>query len=226
MQDFEGYLQALQKAVEKQQESSKAIKVAKWIKPLFQTMNIVAPIATNLSPLDPRFSSLILGAITSILSLSSKFLDSQEKLAKMLADMVEKLNSLIDYESIHPGDSKVHKALIGVYGVVLQFCVEASRLFIDDKGRKRGGGKLFVENSWENFEKKFGELRNDFNSRLELFKLTRDARLERDLRSFMGRQESFIEATYHKAFLIGHEVKEEDRRRALEREQRRMAQMS
>lgn len=178
--------------MEEQQEDSVAGKIAGWIEPLFKTLNIIAPIATNLSPLDPRFSSLILGGITSVLSLSSKYLDFQEKLANMLSEMIEKLNVLIEYESNYPKDSRVGKALVGVYGVILEFCVKGSKLFVDDKGKKKLGGRVAVKSSWSSFEGEFGKLKTQFQTRLEVFQMAKSGQLEKDLRLLGRDQRAFM----------------------------------
>jgi hypothetical protein len=224
--DVKNYLEALEKTVESQQKSSKAIKVAKWMKPLLQTLNIAAPIATNLTPLDPKFSSLIPGAISYILTLTSGFLTYQEKLAVMLSAMTEKLTIIIEYHQIHPKDPKVGSALVRLYAIVLQFCVEASRIFVNEKGKKRGGGIKFVKSAWDPFEGKFGQFKEDFDNKLDNFRMASAIRFESDQRAFIARQDSFIKYSYQKDVMRSEESTTEARINELEREHKRVVERS
>src|SRR5580700_9316923 len=84
--DLGKYTAAIEKTVLDHGKDSWSLKVARLLNPLFQTMNMYAPIAQTMIQADPTSSSLILGGITCIMAISSRFLDYQEKMAKMLSD--------------------------------------------------------------------------------------------------------------------------------------------
>jgi hypothetical protein len=89
--DPEEYVQRLKTTCREQGEKSRAAKVARLIRPLFNTMNMYAPIARTMIQADPTSSALVLGGITCIMSISSRFLDHQEKIVDVLAEMSPKL---------------------------------------------------------------------------------------------------------------------------------------
>ncbi len=119
---------------------------------------------------DPTSSALILGGITCIMSISKRFEDYQEKMARMLSEMLGKLDILLKYgENIYKDNILGQKALMEVYGDILDFCVQASRLFLDDRGKERSSFKTFATSLGKSFESKFSDVRYKFDIHLKAF---------------------------------------------------------
>ena len=168
--DLKQYVTAIEKSVQDHGKNSRALKVAHLLKPLFETMNMYAPIAQTMVQADPTSSALILGGITCIMSISRRFEDYQEKMARMLSEMLGKLDILLKYgENIYKNNTEVQKALMEVYGDVLDFCIQASRLFLDDKGKERSSFTTFVASLGKSFESKFSDVRYKFDIHLKAF---------------------------------------------------------
>ncbi len=133
-------------------------------------MNMYAPIAQTMIQADPSPSALVLGGITCIMSISSRFVDYQEKVAKTLSEMLEKLEILLQYgASVYRNNAPVQTALVEVYGDILQFCIEASRFFLDDKGNPRSSLRALVSSLWQPFESKFSDILYKFDRHLNAF---------------------------------------------------------
>lgn len=168
--DVKHYVAALEQAVKQQSQKSRAVKVAQLIKPVFETMNMYAPIARTMVQVDPSPSALVLGGITCVMSISSRFLDYQENMARMLSEMLQKLDVLPHYSTfVYQSNTLVQKALLNIYGDILQFCLEASKLFLNDDGKPRSSLKAFLTSLWQPFESKFGEIGDKFDRDLKAF---------------------------------------------------------
>jgi hypothetical protein len=164
------YVNGLERICQEQGEKSRAVKVAKLINPLFETMNMYAPIAHTMIQADPTSSALVLGGITCIMSISSRFLGYQEKIVNMLSEMGTKLEVLLRYGSdIYPDNDEVQRALMEVFGDVLQFCSEAWNLFCDENGEPRNSVKAFLTSLRKSFEMKFGDIISKFDKDLQAF---------------------------------------------------------
>jgi len=168
--DLQQYVLAVERSVENHGKNSWALRVAHRLNPLFETMNRYAPIAQTMIQADPTSSSLILGGITCIMSISKSFADYQEKMGKMLSEMLEKLDILTKYgENIYKKNEQMQRALMNVYGDILDFCVQASRLFLDDKGKPRNSFRTFVTSLAKPFESKFSGVLSKFDKHIKDF---------------------------------------------------------
>jgi hypothetical protein len=104
------------------------------------------------------------------MSISKRFEDYQEKMARILSEMLGKLDILLNYgENIYKNNTQVQKAFMEVYGDVLEFCIQASRLFLDDKGKERSSFTTFVTSLGKSFESKFSDVRYKFDVHLKAF---------------------------------------------------------
>jgi ankyrin repeat domain-containing protein 50 len=223
-EDVKQYAAAIEATVKDQGKNSRAIQVAQLISPLFQTMNMYAPIAQTMIQADPSSSSLVLGGITCIMSISSRFLDYQEKIAKMLSEMLEKLEILLEYgASVYRSNAQVQTALMKVYGDILQFCIEASRLFLDDSGQPRSSLKTFVASLRQPFESKFSDIVYKFERHLTAFeeraKLVDRERMEADRAlqfQFMRHQIFESNQSSRGVVHVGHQMLEVANRRQLD----------
>jgi hypothetical protein len=168
--DLEKYTAAIEKTVLDRGKDSRALRVARLLKPLFQTMNMYAPIAQTMIQTDPTSSSLILGGITCIMEISSRFLGYQEKTAKMLSEMLIKLDILIKYgENIYENNAQMQKAIMEVFGDVLDFCIQASKLFLDDEGKPKSSITPFITSLGKPFESKFSDVLSKFDMDIKAF---------------------------------------------------------
>lgn len=77
--DLEQYATAIDSIIQEKVKKSKSLKVAKWLEPLFECVNMYAPIITTLSEIGPSPSSLIFGGITCVLSVSTRYVEYQRE---------------------------------------------------------------------------------------------------------------------------------------------------
>lgn len=206
---FTGYVQAVEKTIKDSNKSSRLLRVAKWIRPIFRTMNMIAPLVRDFAPIDPRISGIVLGAISNALAVSTKFVDYQKSLVGQIAKMAFKLDLITQYgDSIFPKDLDLNRSMIKLYAVILKFCIDASRLFIDDLGKKKVSVLRLGKSTWESFESKFGYIDKEFDSRLEDLKLAiglcRDRRLsyQQDLLVDLSNQTKSLEQEHNRLRLM------------------------
>ena len=84
----------------------------------------------------------MLGGITCILSIPSRFLDYQLKIIDMLSQMGNMMDLLTKYDTeIYPNDDHIQPILTTLIGDVLDFCREASKLVLDEDGSPRNTRK-------------------------------------------------------------------------------------
>ena len=168
--DLSQYVSDVKQICRQQGQQSRAVKVARLMKPLFETTNMYAPIAQTMVQADPTSSALILGGITCVMSVSARFLDYQEKIVRMLSEMGEKLEILFEYGSdIYQNNVQVQGALMEVFGDVLQFCSEAWSMFRHKNGEPRSSVKTFITSLAKPFEAAFGDIIYKFNKDLRAF---------------------------------------------------------
>jgi hypothetical protein len=168
--DISKYMTAIETASKKQEKSSRGIKISGKLEPLFNALNMYAPIAHTLIQADPSPSAFVLGGITCILSIPARYLEYQVKIIEMLSEMGNKLALLSRYEKeIYQTDTQVQKLLIDLYGDVLDFCREASKLLYDENGFLRSTLKTFVTSLWQPYQSKLGAIAQRFEHNLGIF---------------------------------------------------------
>jgi hypothetical protein len=164
------YTQAIAKHIKDNNKNSKSIRVAKWIRPVLEGLNIIVPVVLDSTPVDPRVLSIVPGAIANVLAVSSKYVEYQEKLEWKISELASKLDFAKQYgEHIFPKSLELRKSLIRLYLVIFGFCVSASRLFITAQGTKRATIKRVARSAWATFEKDFEEYTIEFNRRYDDF---------------------------------------------------------
>ncbi len=192
--DLAEYVKHLELTCREQGEKSRAAKVARLIRPLFDTMNMYAPIARTMIQADPTSSALVLGGITCIMSISSRFLDHQEKIVNVLAEMGEKLEILLKYGSdIYANNDEVQNSLMVVFGDILQFCSEAWNMFLHENGEPRSSVKAFITSLGKSFEMKFGDILSKFDKDLAIFNERALLCDRRKTKEFQGLQLRYME---------------------------------
>lgn len=158
--------------IARRQGRRRAHRIATLIKPLWDLSKVLAPIASDpwLSQLDPSHSSLILGGVTYLLSFSGRFLDYYDRVLDCLASMLERLPVVEKFEALHANrqEDDLRNAAVSICADVLQFCIEASNLFVDEHGKIKGSARLLLASMWSSFEAKFGKLSKDFERHVKL----------------------------------------------------------
>jgi hypothetical protein len=134
--------------IARRQDRRRAHRIATLIKPLWDLSKVLAPIASDpwLSQLDPSHSSLILGGVSYLLSFSGRFLDYYDRVLDCLASMLERLPVVEKFEALHANrqEDDLRNAAVNICADVLQFCIEASDLFVDERGKIRGSARLLL----------------------------------------------------------------------------------
>jgi hypothetical protein len=168
--DLTQYVHNIEAIFETQGQKSHAGKVARMFRPLYETMNLYAPIARTMVQADPTSSALILGGITCIISVSQRFLNYQEKIVEMLSEMGRKLEILFRYgREIYYNNEDVLRPLLSVFADILEFCSAAWRMFRDKNGDPRSSAKTFFTSLGKSYETKFGEVIRKFELDLKDF---------------------------------------------------------
>jgi hypothetical protein len=164
--DLVGYIEKLEKIATTRAGRSKAYKAAKFIRPLYELCRVLTPNASDrgLPQLDPTHSALILGGVAFIISYSGKFLDYHDKVIECLSTMLERLQVVESFETLYQTRDAVRKAAVQVCEDILDFCIEASQLFFDEKGAPRSSFKMLTSSLVSSFDKKFGLLQKRFES--------------------------------------------------------------
>jgi hypothetical protein len=165
------------------------------VKPLSDVLNYYAPIGQTVGQLapTPAPASLVLGGVTCIMSISSRFLDFQEKIAETLTEMGDKLEILQQYEKyvyhtdeqIQSAPTDIHgqvqsaltgiygqvqSALIDIYGDILDFCTQSARLLVDDKGLPKSTSRTFRKSLRKSFKDELGSIVKKFHYDFDRFK--------------------------------------------------------
>ena len=137
--EIDNYVAALDAASKRQRKDSRAVKISEKLKPLIDALNMYAPIAHTMSQADPSPSAFVLGGISCVLSILPRFLEYQASIIEMLSNMADGMALLSRYEKeIYENDAQIQKCLIDLYGDVLDFCREASKLLYEENGKPRG----------------------------------------------------------------------------------------
>jgi hypothetical protein len=229
---LEHYAGAVGAVIDAKVKTSKSIRAAQWLRPLFEFMKLYAPIGTTISALGPSPCSLIFGGVTCLFSISIRFVEYQEKLVEMLSGMISNLAVVSQYKGLFLQNAELQKALVIVYADILRFCVEASKLFMDDKGKVRSGVPLFRTSVWRPFESKFGELSSGFKEHLATFERhvmlansQRIADLHKMQVATMGYQEFAANELTSRFISVEQSLEEGDLRKQFEEDLRRLQEV-
>ena len=170
--DFAGYVEGINSAMREQKEKSWTNKLAQLMEPIFITARRYMPVANIAIQADPSPSALVLAGIVCIMQISSGYLLYQEQLATVLSRMGQKADTLTRLgDHVYPDDGRVQQALIDAYGDILDFCKEALKPLVNERGRKRTNLKFLGASLLKPFEdSNFGKIERNFEKHLEIFK--------------------------------------------------------
>jgi hypothetical protein len=166
---LEEYVREFEDIAKLQVETSKTRKIAQFAKPLYTLCTVLTPISSDPSQLDPSHSSLVLGGVAYVLSLSQKFLGYGAKIRDQLSSMLEQLPVVEKFRNLYSTHELVQKIAVELCLDILQFCVEASKFFLDKKGQGKSSLKLLTTSAVSPFEDRFGEIVNRFDNHLASF---------------------------------------------------------
>jgi hypothetical protein len=168
---FEQYVAEFTRIAQAKSKSSKARKAAEFAKPLFEIAQVLAPIAAYpwISSIDPTHSTLVLGGVAFVLSFGVKFVDSADKIVESLSTSFEKLLVVKEFVALYPTHAGVQDEAMLVCEDILDFCIEASKDFLDGRGRPRSSSRLFVASITTSFDSKFAPLQRKLDSHRQDF---------------------------------------------------------
>ncbi len=170
--DLSAYVQEFEN-IAKSQGRRRAHRIAAKVRPLWGFSKYLASVAADpwLSQLDPSHSSLVLGGVSYLLSFSGQFLTYYDNVLACLADMLERLPVVEKIELLHADrpDQDLCDAAVSICADVLQFCIEASDLFVAKNGRVRNSARLFFASLKSPFDDKFGDVKRDFERHVKNF---------------------------------------------------------
>lgn len=164
------YTAHIEKLCREQGEASKGMKIAKFVRPWYRVMSQYAPVAETIMQADPTSSTILLGGITCILSISERYSSFPERIMETLAAMGEKLDLLTQYgEDVYQDNDSVQGAIVEVFADVLQFNKRALRLLLHDNGRRKSTTRMFFKSFTSSFQGHFGDIVSKFENDLVIF---------------------------------------------------------
>jgi len=168
-QDPEGDESDFHEIIQARISSSKTVALSAKIKPFSDFAKAVAPITSTIPQFTPAPFSIVLGGITGILSISARLDEYQSKLVNMLSALATELKIIHKYkaEGIFNDDSNVQASQIDVMTDILCFCIEAAKVFYDDKGKERSTLLLALKTQRKDFDSKFGEIKTNVHRHVE-----------------------------------------------------------
>ena len=161
------YTTRLAAACQKHRDESKIFRVFDWFEPLLKAVDLFVPAAAVAIQAYPNPSSLVLGGIVATLQTTSRLLNYQKLAIQMLSKMGKKTVVFMEYEKeIYKDDYLVQRALVEVYGDIIDFCRKAVRQ-VNEKGKLQIKVKGVVLSIFRDFESHLGEEVKRFENDVE-----------------------------------------------------------
>lgn len=211
------WVQILRDLVKHEGRDSKAFKVSKWVQPLFKTMNMIAPVILDSTPIDRNISGPILGVITHILSITQKAIDFQEGIENALEEMLGKLDFLDEYDTIFPKDFRVRHSLIDVYSVILTFSLDVSHFYVDRTGHRHPTILRIAYPAWKDFREQYNGIYSKYMQCISLVKEAVDLAYKKQSLSY---QETVFSLIKNQSDALGKITAVSEKQDDLERETR------
>ncbi|KAK7986896.1 hypothetical protein PG988_001884 [Apiospora saccharicola] len=208
------YADAVSDLINDKVQKSQSVRLGKWVAPLVQFVEMSRPFTEALNSIYPP-AGMILGGVSYVLSMSKRHVDYQEAVVSFLVKICKNLSILDRYKKKFPETEEMQLALIDVYGDILQFCVRASKPFLDGNGNSRATAVTFFRSQIKPFAAEFGDLENSLATHLEVF--DRTAVLVLGQMSAHSQETQLLSLKMHARALDA-----EKRRRAEEENRRRM----
>ncbi|KAL8380483.1 hypothetical protein RB599_009798 [Gaeumannomyces hyphopodioides] len=165
---LDDYASAVQKVVVDKLEGSKTVKVAAWLQPLVDVVEMVKPFQDSLKEVYPP-AGMILGGVICVLKLSSSIVKYQEALLAAFRRMADALRVIDRYKSVFPSTPEMQLALMEVYGDILKFCSQASGPFLNKSGRAKSTAHVFISSHLKSFENELEPIEKSLTQHLRNF---------------------------------------------------------
>lgn len=164
------YTAHIENLCKKQGEASKGMKIANFVRPWYRVMNQYAPVAETIMQADPTSSTILLGGITCILSISDRYGNFPEKIMDTLSVMGDKIDLLTKYgEDVYQDNDSVQGAIVEVFADVLRFNKRALQLLLHEDGRPKSTARMFFKSVISSFQGHFGDIVGKFEKDLAKF---------------------------------------------------------
>ena len=138
---LQAYLSKLNDACERRSEGR--FSISSWFEPLFKAVELFTPAAAVAVQAYPNPASLVLGGIVGVLQVTERYRNYQKRAMQELAKMGTKTRKLLEAEVIlYKNEDSVQRALVPVYGDIIEFCLAAFRFVTETKARVIGRGKI------------------------------------------------------------------------------------
>lgn len=164
---LKNYAEAIDGILDDRFKNSKVIRATEWIQPLVGFVELCKPLTDGLNEIYPP-AGAVLGGVFFALSVTRRVVKYQEALIQFLNKVMGSLGQLDKFKTEFPDAHEIQTSLVDIFDIILQICVRAFNIFIDNKGKDRSSTRLFLKS----FEKDFGEWKEDLAARIETFDRT------------------------------------------------------
>ena len=161
------YLAELANASQAHRDESRAFRFIDWFEPLYTAVELFMPAATVAIQAYPNPGSLILGGVIAALQATQRLRDYHKLTVQLLARMGRKAHILQAYETVvYKSDDQIQKALVEVYGDIIDFCQNAVKLATKHK-KTIVKVKGLMMSIFKDFEAQLGSLAEGFETHVE-----------------------------------------------------------
>lgn len=183
------YVAAVDGIVDDRLKNSKLIRTTKWIQPLVDFTDMCKPLADGLGTIYPP-AGAILGGVFFALSITRRITTYQETLIQFLNKIMGSLEQLDRFQSAFPDAPEIQTALVDIFDIVVQICVQTLDVFVDKDGKDKSGVRLLPRS----FKKDFGEWKEMLATNMETF--------DRTVQLVSGRKLGYLQETQLKGLRV------------------------
>ena len=182
--DLPKYLGMIKDACENNSTQARVVNAIHWVEPLFKLVELFVPAADAISSAYPNPSSLVLGGIKGVLSLTTRMEQYQTLTLQWLEHMGSKARVIMEYEGdLYSEELTVQGALVDVYVDIITFCARAFRITPKDKTGIKAKVKGFKMTLFRDFHSFLGEDVKSFEKHLNFLEHARSVCDSRRVRS-------------------------------------------
>ncbi|KAK2795613.1 hypothetical protein FQN50_009719 [Emmonsiellopsis sp. PD_5] len=121
---------------------------------------------------NPEISAIVVGGLRVVFDCALRFFAYYTKLIDMVEELTDYVRPLESWFANAAQYPDIISSGAKVIVKLLQFCLEARRIFVDDNGLPNGKGRLFLQSQWNPFHEKFGKIREEISHSTRVLKLT------------------------------------------------------
>ncbi|KAL8732257.1 MAG: hypothetical protein Q9166_002829 [cf. Caloplaca sp. 2 TL-2023] len=168
----EQLLEEVKSAEKAHKDKSISRKVSGFLKAFTKGIDQYGAALDVISNSSSTFLCPIWGSIRVVLHLASEFGEYFEKISGMLQQVGLHLNSLRRFPRLYPHNDQLETAMVDVYKVIFQLCIDARNVFkkvSDKKVCQKGmiGLRSMVKLAWKPFKVQFGELQDELSMSMD-----------------------------------------------------------